>query len=165
MSSLLWRYYLEDDVDRFSRLLATAAFGPRPTAQKGNVGGTGGIAATTPGSPSSGIGLGIAMSPKATAKGKRSPALHGGGGGGGGAGKSGVVLTKADINSRDSSGLTILHRAASSTAENAVAFAMVLVEHPLVDLYVQDLESGWTVLHRALYFGNITMCENSYTYE
>ena len=28
---------------------------------------------------------------------------------------------------------------------------------PLLDLYLQDEESGWTALHRALYFGNITI--------
>jgi hypothetical protein len=27
----------------------------------------------------------------------------------------------------------------------------------MVDIYIQDLESGWTALHRALYFGNVTI--------
>src|SRR5947207_15610376 len=102
MSSLLWKYYLEYDVDRFRRLLAAAASGPRPSPQKGSIGGVGITAAAT-GSPGSGIGLAAVASPKSTAKGKKSPALYGGGGG---AGKSGPVLTKADVNSRDSSGLT-----------------------------------------------------------
>src|SRR5437773_12511919 len=99
MSSLLWKYYLEDDVDRFRRLLATATFGLRPSAQKGGTAGAGGPAGAT-GSSIGGIGLGIAASPKATAKGKKSPALYSGGGG---TGKSGVVLTMAAVNSRDSS--------------------------------------------------------------
>jgi len=32
-----------------------------------------------------------------------------------------------------------------------------LIEHPLVDLYVQDYENGWTALHRAFYFGNVAI--------
>jgi alpha-tubulin suppressor-like RCC1 family protein len=65
------------------------------------------------------------------------------------------TVTKSDINSRDHAGLTILHRAASSSSENAATFATALIEHPSIDLYLQDLENGWTALHRALYFGNV----------
>jgi hypothetical protein len=53
--------------------------------------------------------------------------------------------------------LTVLHRAASSTSPNAIGFALALIEHPAIDLYVQDKENGWTALHRALYFGNVTI--------
>jgi alpha-tubulin suppressor-like RCC1 family protein len=68
------------------------------------------------------------------------------------------ALGRAEINSRDPhSGLTILHRAASSTTKNAISFALALIEHPLIDLYAQDIESGWTALHRSLYFGNVTI--------
>ena len=67
------------------------------------------------------------------------------------------ILTRAELNSRDHAGLTVLHRVASSNAPNAITFATDLIEHHLIDLYVQDLESGWTALHRALYFGNITI--------
>ncbi|KAG9576795.1 hypothetical protein KCV04_g23997, partial [Aureobasidium melanogenum] len=63
----------------------------------------------------------------------------------------------ADINWRDSNGMTLLHHAASSTSENALEFAQALVEHPLIDLYLQDAENSWTALHRAFYFGNITI--------
>ncbi|KAG9517568.1 hypothetical protein KCU93_g8705, partial [Aureobasidium melanogenum] len=66
-------------------------------------------------------------------------------------------LTKADINWRDSNGMTLLHHAASSTSENALEFAQALAEHPLIDLYLQDAENSWTALHRAFYFGNITI--------
>jgi hypothetical protein len=34
---------------------------------------------------------------------------------------------------------------------------MALIEHPAVDIYAQDQENGWTALHRALYFGNVTI--------
>jgi alpha-tubulin suppressor-like RCC1 family protein len=53
--------------------------------------------------------------------------------------------------------MTLLHHAASSTTENALEFAQALVEHPLIDLYLQDAENSWTALHRAFYFGNITI--------
>jgi alpha-tubulin suppressor-like RCC1 family protein len=62
-----------------------------------------------------------------------------------------------DINSRDGTGLTLLHHAASSSSENALGFAQALLEHPLTDLYIQDAENGWTALHRAFYFGNIAV--------
>jgi ankyrin repeat protein len=50
-----------------------------------------------------------------------------------------------------------LLRAASSTTENAIAFVEALLEHPAIDIYVQDPESGWNALHRALYAGNISI--------
>lgn len=75
-----------------------------------------------------------------------------------GSGKGGSLgLGRAEINSRDHAGLTILHRAVSSSSESAISFAMALLEHPAIDLYIQDTENGWTALHRALYFGNITL--------
>ena len=72
-----------------------------------------------------------------------------------GSSKGANNLTRADINSKDYAGLTILHRCAASNAPNATSYAMSLIEHPLIDLDVRDLENGWTALHRALYFGNI----------
>lgn len=75
--------------------------------------------------------------------------------------KSGLAATasisRADINSRDGAGLTILHHAASSTNESAVDFAQTLLEYAWTDLYIQDMENGWTPLHRAFYFGNIAI--------
>jgi hypothetical protein len=67
------------------------------------------------------------------------------------------TLSRAEVNSRDHAGLTILQRAASSTSANASTFALALIDHPSTDLYIQDKENGWTALHRALYFGNITI--------
>ncbi len=71
--------------------------------------------------------------------------------------KGGMALSRAEINSRDHAGLTVLHRAVSATSENATSFALALLEHSAIDLYIQDTENGWTALHRALYFGNITV--------
>lgn len=72
------------------------------------------------------------------------------------AGNAGKGVTRAEVNGRDHAGLTILHRAVS---DNAIAFAMALIDHNATDLYIQDTENGWTALHRALYFGNITLAQ------
>lgn len=72
-------------------------------------------------------------------------------------GYAGLTLTRTDINWRDTNGLTILHHAASSVSLSAIGFAQALLEHALTDLYLQDYENGWTALHRAFYFGNITI--------
>ena len=50
-----------------------------------------------------------------------------------------------------------MHMAASSTAGGADSYASALLQNPLLDLYVQDHESGWTALHRALYSGNVSI--------
>lgn len=73
------------------------------------------------------------------------------------AGPSFASFTRGDINYRDSAGLTLLHHVASSGSENSLGFAQALLAHPLLDLYIQDVESGWTALHRAFYFGNIAV--------
>ena len=137
MSQYLWRYYLEDDLDSFGQLLATATFsgGNTRTATTGNT------ASAIVGSP----GRVLAASPTLRNKSK------------GGRSSGGIVLTRTDLNSKDSHGLTILHHLASSSATNATNFTLSLLKAPMLDLYMQDQENGWTPLHRALYFGNITI--------
>jgi len=68
-----------------------------------------------------------------------------------------LTLTRSEINYQDLQGLTLLHHIASSVKHSASAFVDILLQHPLIDLYIQDPESGWTALHRAFYFGNITV--------
>ena len=68
-----------------------------------------------------------------------------------------VTLSRADVNWKDSHGVTLLHQIASSNGKDASEFAIALLQLSSLDLYVQDGESGWTALHRALYFGNITI--------
>ena len=150
MSNLLWKYYLEDDVDKFRRLLAHGSHNSQ-LPSKVNGGGTGysNSFGNIVGSPG-----GYATSPKTVAKARKASGQHGNSGG---TKTTGGMLGRADINSRDYAGLTILHRAASLISANAITFAFLLIEHPAVDLYIQDTESGWTALHRALYFGNITI--------
>lgn len=149
MSSLLWRYYHNEEVERFRHLLANGSHSSQHTP-KGYGGGPGTNTVGGPGgSPS-----GFATSPRAVVKSRKVSGQAGnvGAGKGGGAG-----LGRGDVNSRDHAGLTILHRAASSSSEKAISFAMALLGHPAIDLYIQDTENGWTALHRTLYFGNITI--------
>jgi inhibitor of Bruton tyrosine kinase len=151
MSHLLWKYYLEDNVDRFRSLLANG-YTTSPYASKSHGGGAGqsGSLGAIGGSPGAALGT----SPRATMKNRKSSGF---GYGGPGMRNQNNVLGRMELNSRDQSGLTILHRAVSSAGANAVAFALALIENPSVDIYIQDLENGWTALHRALYFGNITI--------
>lgn len=147
MSGHLWKYYLEDDVEAFRHLLEGSSLHARPPAPRSNTsaqpGGGNSIGAFI-GSPGS-----LGASSPLTTRPRREF---------GGTPRSAAAiapLTRADVNSKDANGLTVLHHAASSTAENAFGFATALLEHPMTDLYAQDLENGWTALHRALYFGNV----------
>jgi alpha-tubulin suppressor-like RCC1 family protein len=146
MSSLLWKAYYEDDVDLFRQLLEASVANARQLGVRGGGGGHNGMNFSV-GSPG-----GMSTSPTMLAKSRKSSAF-----GSLGLGNNGLTFSKADINWKDSHGMTILHHAASSDEESAVAFATALIEHPLIDLYVQDHENGWTALHRAFYFGNISV--------
>ncbi|KAI4726313.1 hypothetical protein E4T49_05943 [Aureobasidium sp. EXF-10728] len=142
MSSHLWKYYLQDDVDRFRHLLETASYNVRPHQHRAQ-------SMQTPAAVSSSPGT-LSTSPTLTAKARKPSNFSPNAG-------NMPPLTRADINWRDANGMTLLHHAASSTSENALEFAQALVEHPLIDLYLQDAENSWTALHRAFYFGNITI--------
>jgi hypothetical protein len=153
MSSYLWKYYLEDDVESFRRLLANASYDNWSQSQMSNntAGASTRVLGVGPGSP----GEGAAPSLKATTKGRKVSGLnpmasasdkwHNP--------RANLVFTRSDINSKDEFGLTILHHAASSTTKSASAFAMALLEHPLIDLYIQDLENGWSGEMMYLYTG------------
>ncbi|TXT07152.1 hypothetical protein VHUM_03322 [Vanrija humicola] len=62
---------------------------------------------------------------------------------------------KADPNERDGLGRTTLHLAASSLTPQAYTFFTILLRSPNLSVNLQDYESGYTALHRALYAGNI----------
>ncbi|KAL5318787.1 hypothetical protein ACEPPN_013854 [Leptodophora sp. 'Broadleaf-Isolate-01'] len=148
MSNLLWKFYHNEEVEKFRHLILNGSqntqYTPKSYGGLGNAQSWGSIT----GSPS-----GFATSPRTTTKHRKVSGQQGAGGTKG----LNTSLTRAEVNSRDHAGLTILHRAASSTSEIATSFAMALLEHPAIDLYAQDTENGWTALHRALYFGNITL--------
>ncbi|KAK7526282.1 uncharacterized protein IWZ02DRAFT_215389 [Phyllosticta citriasiana] len=139
MSGHLWKYYFEDDLENFRHLLEgnfRAAPPPRRSAGQS-------ILATSLESPSS-----LGTSPTMMTRQKADLATRS---------RGFITLTRADINSKDANGLTILHHAATSTGESSFDFATALLEHPQIDLYSQDFENGWTSLHRAFYFGNISI--------
>ncbi|EHK96040.1 putative BTB/POZ domain-containing protein 1 [Glarea lozoyensis 74030] len=142
----LWKYFHDDEIERFRKLLANAVHNPQYSA-KGHGGGINhglGIVAGSPGTYST--------SPR-VAKGRK---VSGQAGAIGGRGASHAV-SRLDVNSRDHAGVPLLGRIASSDAESAIEFGLALIEHPGIDLYAQDAENGWTALHRALYFGNVTL--------
>ncbi|KAG9084394.1 hypothetical protein FRC06_004100, partial [Ceratobasidium sp. 370] len=60
-------------------------------------------------------------------------------------------------NSRDALGRTVLHLACADVAPVALEFTRALLALPSaqIDVNAQDIESGWTALHRALYAGNL----------
>ncbi|KAI0396635.1 hypothetical protein F5Y17DRAFT_418997 [Xylariaceae sp. FL0594] len=135
----LWKCYWENDIDNFRRLLAPAGVSQTPIRGVG----------TGVGSPG-----GLSTSPRSVPKSRKASGLGIGLGGP----KSGVnSLGKAEVNSRDHAGLTLLLRVASSPSADAATYAQALLDHPAIDIYAQDPESGWNALHRALYNGNISI--------
>ena len=147
MSAYLWKSYLENDIDKFRQILANANYHPSGYTRPNT---TSGIVGTAIGSP----GRGLSTSPTLSKGRKPSAGLQGSRGH---RPTSAVTLTRADINSKDAHGVTLLHYVASSVEASAIPYALALLDLPLLDLYIQDFESGWTALHRALYFGNVTI--------
>ncbi|KIE03519.1 BTB domain and ankyrin repeat containing protein, partial [Metarhizium majus ARSEF 297] len=147
MSHLVWKSYWENDVEKFRRLLAPAGPNTHAVTKSPGIGNSGGgLLGTSPGGPSS--------SPRVTPKARKTSGYTYG------LGKfkdGGAMLSRHEINSRDHAGFTVLLRAASSTHPNARDFVQALLEHPSLDLYAQDSESGWNALHRSLYAGNISI--------
>ncbi|PGH02523.1 hypothetical protein AJ80_08834 [Polytolypa hystricis UAMH7299] len=145
MSCKLWQYFLQDDVESFKRVLATASISRR-------IGGGNAASPSKIGSPGTALG----SSPSASTKIKRTGASPGSSFPDRSLVKpnTAVPLTRADVNAKDQHGRTLLHLVASSAKESALEFATTLLELPFLDIYAQDLESGWTALHRALYAGN-----------
>lgn len=60
-----------------------------------------------------------------------------------------------DVNARDSLGRTVLHLACSAVDPMALEFIRLLLAHPQINVNLQDAESSWSALHRALYAGNV----------
>lgn len=139
MSSYLWKSFFEDDVENFGQVLASATYN---TSASGSRSGRGGNLGVTD-SP----GTSLSVSPSLGVKHRRPQGGH----------STNAVLSRADLNWKDGNGVTLLHYVASSTKPTAYRFALALCQVPLVDLYIQDAENGWTALHRALYFGNVTI--------
>ncbi|KAL8790954.1 MAG: hypothetical protein Q9213_000379, partial [Squamulea squamosa] len=155
MSAPLWKAFFENDVHKFRELLATAAFTSSGAYSKSGIGGSLGSYGASAGS----LGTSTGTSPTLSHKAKKTPSdgFHTNFPIRGDKPQHPLSLTRADVNIRDFSGCTLLHHIASSVNENAIDFAVALLDIPLLDLYVQDAENAWTALHRALYFGNIAV--------
>ena len=154
MSTYLWKYYFDDDIQNFQRLLANATYNASAFFRGGQGGrGINGGALTSQGAS-------LATSPNLTSKIRKSHGLNSPGGSSWtviSKPSANLTLTRADLNWKDSHGITLLHHLAASQHENALQFGLALLQAPFIDLYIQDTESGWTALHRALYFGNIRL--------
>ncbi|GAA5933454.1 uncharacterized protein JCM15063_001318 [Sporobolomyces koalae] len=84
----------------------------------------------------------------------KSPGMGGfAGGGAGGSLEKQIVF--AEVNRRDHLGRTVLHLAVTEKESWALDWVELLLKVPGIQVNLQDLESGWTALHRALYSGNI----------
>ncbi|WWC69338.1 uncharacterized protein I206_103276 [Kwoniella pini CBS 10737] len=70
------------------------------------------------------------------------------------------VPIKTDINERDQYGRTVLHLIASSITNNAYTFFSILLRNPNISINLQDTESGYTALHRALFVGNLRVARD-----
>lgn len=152
MSTQLWRSYFDNDVNHFRQVLARAAYNSSTQNARGGWTGNGGLASSP--------GAQLAVSPTMMYKSRKATEPSAGGSTlrqTNPKSLANVTLSRADLNWTDSNGVTLLHQIASSANDNAADFALALLENPLLDLYIQDLESGWTALHRALYFGNVTI--------
>ncbi|KAF8589240.1 hypothetical protein K439DRAFT_1527185 [Ramaria rubella] len=82
--------------------------------------------------------------------------------GGGGGGRSWTRSSTAhhiDVNAKDWLGRTVLHLACAAPEPWALAYVRLLLAHPHINVNIQDTESRWTPLHRALYIGNIAACQ------
>ena len=153
MSAYLWRYFLQQDVDAFRQFLADATY----TSAGSSRPGVNSDVSHKIGSPTATSSLSTSL-PKARKSvggpqhGPRNQDAKFQG--------QPVALSRADVNSKDGFGRTLLHHAASSRQPNAIDFVTALLGVPYLDLYVQDTESGWTALHRALYFGNVAIAQD-----
>src|SRR5688500_1210923 len=108
MSHLLWKYYWDNDVERFRRLLAPAGYAAQTASKSPNLGSPAQFAASPAGFP--GTSPRVARSRKVSGYAPSAGNTRG----------AANLVGKAEINSRDHAGLTILMRAASSTAATAI---------------------------------------------
>ncbi|KAA8897612.1 hypothetical protein FN846DRAFT_783230 [Sphaerosporella brunnea] len=137
MSSYLWRYYLENDAERFQRLLEGSQSYSHTSSHGGHRTAANRTGLTTPSGS-------LKSSPAGILANKHRP----------GSPPVNVIITKKMLAEVDVMGRSILHLAC--TEPDRLPFVAALLAHPLTDPSLVDLESGWTCLHRALYHGNIS---------
>ncbi|KIJ35076.1 hypothetical protein M422DRAFT_233046 [Sphaerobolus stellatus SS14] len=69
--------------------------------------------------------------------------------------RGGLATAGIDVNAKDWLGRTVLHLAVALSEPYAVTYVRMLLAHPGINVNIQDVESKWTPLHRALYIGNV----------
>ena len=118
----LSKYYQDGELEKFRAVLSSGnntQYTPKGYAGgQGNAHNVGNLTA----SPN-----GFGTSPRMTTKNRK---VSGQGGNILGTKGANVNLSRAEVNSRDHAGLTLLHRAVSTTSKDAISFALALVEHP-----------------------------------
>ncbi|KIJ30085.1 hypothetical protein M422DRAFT_268442 [Sphaerobolus stellatus SS14] len=72
--------------------------------------------------------------------------------------RGGIATAVVNVNARDWLGRTVLHPAVAITEAYALNYLGMLLAHPGINVNMQDIESKWTPLHRALYVGNVAAC-------
>ncbi|EFR04969.1 BTB/POZ domain-containing protein 1 [Nannizzia gypsea CBS 118893] len=161
MSWQLLHFFLRDDVDAFSRLLAGATFTTAPAPPGTNASSSNTNNAYKNSSAVIGASSLSYGSPTAFSKHRRKSSISFSFSPADRQALANTTLTRNDINARDKHGRTLMHLIASSDKESAYGFASALlaVPVPFLDIYIQDAESGWTCLHRALYAGNISIAQ------
>lgn len=85
------------------------------------------------------------QSSSSTALLSRSPGNHNGGGGGGG--QAGAAVA-AEVNRRDHLGRSVLHLVVSEVELWALDWLAILLPVGSLQVNLQDVESGWSALHR-----------------
>ncbi|GAA5990096.1 hypothetical protein JCM10908_005820 [Rhodotorula pacifica] len=145
-----------------SRAIAkTRAFVHRainPGAAGGNSGATsggGGNAGQNGGAIGAGGGGGGGGGSAASGLSKSPNANASGWGSGGAQGLADRAAVVAELNRRDHLGRTVLHLAVVEQDAWALDWVELLLAVPGCAVNLQDTESGWSALHRALYSGNI----------
>lgn len=73
-----------------------------------------------------------------------------------------MALRRWDVGDTDADGLTyrVLHLAAGTLTQQAYSFFSILLRNPDIRVNLQDYESGYTALHRALFAGNIRVARD-----
>jgi inhibitor of Bruton tyrosine kinase len=66
-----------------------------------------------------------------------------------------AMICDVNVNARDWLGRTVLHLACASVEPSSLEYVRLLLAHPAININLQDTESHWTALHRALFHGNI----------
>lgn len=137
MSSYLWQHYLENDLESFERLLD---YGDSSYRQKTSSSRS--ASQQLKNAPGTSPHAGSPAKHKSTLSQKERSQF------------SNPNVSRQAVRELDPLGRSILHLAASEGSR--LGYLKALLKLPAVDILQQDIESGWTPLHRALYNANLS---------